>query len=647
MNTARSQAAIALESLSRNLLGDTLDSVITKAIEGLMRLQQPDGHWCFELEADCTIPAEYILLMHFLDDVDESLQLKMAHYLRARQGDDGGWPLYHGGELDISCTIKVYYALKLVGDAPESEHMQRARQVILARGGAARANVFTRIMLAMFEQVPWRAVPYMPPEIVLLPRWFPFHLSKVAYWSRTVMVPLFIIYAFKPKAANPRGVNIRELFITPADQVRDYFPVRSPLNRLFLLMERTSRILLDPLVPGRIRRMAIQRAERWITERLNGEDGLGAIFPAMVNAYVVLTLLDYDKDHPLRVTAKKAIEKLVVDHGDWAYCQPCVSPVWDTGLSCLALQETGDDEAAKAAARGLNWLAPLQVLDEPGDWRDIKPTVAGGGWAFQYANPAYPDLDDTAMVGWAMVAANDPQPYHEPVERAREWLIGLQSKNGGFGAFDADNTHYYLNEIPFADHGALLDPPTADVSARVLALLGRLNRTQDEEVRLRCLNYLRREQETDGSWFGRWGTNYIYGTWSVLSGLEQAGVDMREPWVQRAATWLKSRQRDDGGWGESNDSYADISMSGRDRQSSAHHTAWAVLALLASGDGTSDAIEQGIQWLIEHQGEDGLWDEASFTAPGFPRVFYLKYHGYARYFPLWALAKYRRAQSAA
>lgn len=642
MSTARSQLATALEALSFNGFGETLDRAVTRAVEGLLKLQKDDGHWCFELEADCTIPSEYILLMHFMDEVDESLQAKMAVYLRRRQGADGGWPLYHGGEMDLSCTIKAYYALKLAGDDIGEPHMQRARELILSHGGAARANVFTRITLAMFEQVPWRAVPYMPPEIMLLPRWFPFHLSKVAYWSRTVMVPLFIIYALKPKAVNPKGVHIRELFLTPADQERDYFPVRSTLNRMFLLLERTSRLLLDPLVPARIRRMAIKRAEKWITERLNGEDGLGAIFPAMVNAYVVLHLLDYDPKHPLRATARKAIEKLVVDQGDEAYCQPCVSPIWDTGLACLALQETGEEDALQAARAGLDWLVPLQVTDEPGDWRESAPGVPGGGWAFQYANPHYPDLDDTAVIAWAMDAANDEQAYGAVVERSVNWLVGMQSRNGGFAAFDANNTFFYLNEIPFADHGALLDPPTADVSGRVLAILGRLNRSQDTKVRERCLVYLQREQERDGSWFGRWGTNYIYGTWSVLSALEQAGVNMREPWIKRAVTWLESRQREDGGWGESNDSYADPAFNGRDHQSTAHHTAWALLAILATGDFERPAVERGIRWLMQHQDENGLWEEPWFTAPGFPRVFYLKYHGYARFFPLWALAKFRR-----
>ena len=616
---------------------------LRRAVCGLLQRQQPDGHWCFELEADCTIPAEYILLLHFIGEPEPALEAKLANYLRLRQGADGGWPLYHGGQMDLSCTIKAYYALKLSGEDPAAPHMERARAAILARGGAARANVFTRIALALFGQVPWRAVPYMPPEIMLLPRWFPFHISRVAYWSRTVMVPLFVIWAFKPRAVNPRGVDVAELFTVPPERERRYFPIRSPLNRGLLCLERSARMLLDPLVPGIVRREALSRAEGWIVERLNGENGLGAIFPAMVNAYLALRLFGYPADHPLRQTARRAIDRLLVIDGEIAYCQPCVSPVWDTGLACLALQAVQDPALEADIRRGLDWLADRQVADEPGDWRDSHPGLPGGGWAFQYANPHYPDLDDTALVGWAMDQAGDRARYAHTVERAADWLAGMVSRNGGFASFDSDNTCYYLNHIPFADHGALLDPPTADVSARVLALLGRLGRAHDAGVRRRVLDYLRAEQEPSGAWFGRWGTHYIYGTWSVLSALEQAGVDMTQDWIQRAAAWLESVQREDGSWGESNDAYHEPELAGRADCGTAHQTAWALLGLIAAGRADRPSVHRGISWLLDAQGEDGLWEEPWFTAPGFPRVFYLRYHGYARYFPTWALARYARA----
>jgi len=640
----RPEARYGREGGAARILHETrsarLDEAIAAARDALIARQHESGYWVFELEADCTIPAEYIMMMHFLDEIDAALEAKLAVYLRSRQAAHGGWPLYEGGDFDLSASVKAYYALKLAGDGPEAPHMARARAAILERGGAARANVFTRIALALFGQLPWRGVPYIPVEIMLLPRWFPFHLEKVSYWSRTVMVPLFILTTLKPRAKNPRGVDILELFTTPPDLERHYFPRRGLLNRVFLALDRLGR-LLDPLVPGAMRRLAIRRAEEWVLERLNGDGGLGAIFPAMVNALEILVLLGYPPTDPRRVTAKRALELLLVVHGESAYCQPCVSPVWDSALASLAMHEEGSAEARAAARRALDWLLPLQVLDGPGDWQARRPTLPGGGWAFQFVNSHYPDLDDTAAVVWAMDTAADRDRYSHAVSRALDWLAGMQSRNGGFAAFDADNTHYYLNEIPFADHGALLDPPTSDVTARVVAVLGRLGRPQDRPVLERAIDYLRREQEADGPWFGRWGTNYIYGTWSVLAALAQAGVPASDPMVRRAVAWLRAKQNADGGWGESNDSYADRSLAGGPFESTPYQTAWALLALIASGEAGSEAVRRGVDFLLRTQEPDGLWSHPSFTAPGFPRVFYLKYHGYAAYFPLWALAAYR------
>ncbi|MGH8259127.1 MAG: squalene--hopene cyclase, partial [Steroidobacteraceae bacterium] len=452
-----------------------LDRAIAAARDALIAAQSAAGDWVFELEADCTIPAEYIMMMHFLDEIDVALEARLAVYLRSRQADHGGWPLYQGGKLDLSATVKTYYALKLAGDSPEAPHMARARAAILERGGAARTNVFTRIALALFGQLPWRGVPYIPVEIMLLPRWFPFHLEKVSYWSRTVMVPLFILTTLKPRATNPRGVDILELFTTPPDAERHYFPRRGLLNRVFLTLDRAGR-LIDPLIPRAVRQRAIRRAEQWVLERLNGEGGLGAIFPAMVNALEILVLLGYPPTDPRRMTAKRAIDLLLVGHDRDAYCQPCVSPVWDSALASLAMNEEGSPEALGSAIRALDWLVPLQVLDGPGDWQARRPGLAGGGWAFQFVNSHYPDLDDTAAVVWAMDTSRHRERYTQAMNRALDWLAGMQSRNGGFAAFDADNTHYYLNEIPFADHGALLDPPTADVTARVVAVLGRVGR---------------------------------------------------------------------------------------------------------------------------------------------------------------------------
>jgi squalene-hopene/tetraprenyl-beta-curcumene cyclase len=625
-----------------------LERAIRAARDALLGQQQSDGHWVFELEADCTIPAEYILMMHYLDEIDPALEQRLACYLREQQ-HEGGWPLYQGGPLDLSCTVKAYFALKLAGDSPDAPHMRRARAAILARGGAARTNVFTRIALALYGEVPWRAVPYIPVEIMLLPRWFPFHLEKVSYWSRTVMVPLFVLCTLKPRARNPRRIDIRELFVTAPEHERHYFHLPgegSALARVFFTLDRLFR-LIDPLIPGPMRRRAIARAESWTLERLNGEDGLGAIFPAMVNALEMMVLLGYPPDDPRRVTAKRAIEKLLIEQGERTYCQPCVSPVWDTGLTCLALQTVGDEESLAAARRGLHWLLPRQVLDVRGDWCARRPSVAPGGWPFQYGNAHYPDLDDTAVVVWSMHQADDAPSYGESVERAIAWLIGMQSRNGGFAAFDADNTHYNLNLIPFADHGALLDPPTSDVTARVVTVLGRMGRAEHRAALARALEYLRAEQESDGSWFGRWGTNYIYGTWSVLVALEAAGIGRDDPMVRRAVEWFIARQNTDGGWGESNDSYHPSPGPEQPFPSTAYQSAWAVLALIAAGERDHPAVRRGVEFLLERQDARGLWSDPSFTAPGFPRVFYLKYHGYTAFFPLWALAAYRQGRARA
>ncbi|HEY2404027.1 MAG TPA: squalene--hopene cyclase, partial [Steroidobacteraceae bacterium] len=489
----------------------SLNRSIDLAREELLNRQTDAGYWLFELEADCTIPAEYIMMMHYLDEIDPALEAKIAVYLRSHQADHGGWPLYYGGELNLSCTVKAYYALKLAGDSPDAPHMARARKAILERGGAAHANVFTRIALAMFCQVPWRAVPYIPVEIMLLPRWFPFHLDKVSYWSRTVMVPLFILCTYKPKARNPRNVNIAELFVTPADKEHGYFssgPESSGtkqrlLRSAFLLVDRVFR-MTDFLIPRAMRAAATKRAEDWFLERLNGEDGLGAIFPAMVNALEAMVLLGYPKDDPRRVTAKRALEKLLVIDGNSAYCQPCVSPVWDTALAALAVEESGGPAAAIGAQAALDWLESKQLLDAPGDWQVNRPNLPSGGWPFQFANGHYPDLDDTAAIVWAMQRANESGKYNASIGRALDWLAGMQSSDGGFAAFDVDNTHYNLNQIPFADHGALLDPPTADVTARVVAAMAIVGRQQDKEHLQRAIAFLRHDQTAEGSWFGRW-----------------------------------------------------------------------------------------------------------------------------------------------
>lgn len=620
---------------------------VVSATDALCGRQAADGHWLFPLEADATIPAEYILLNHFLGTPERDLERRIAVYLRRIQSAaHDGWALFHDGDFDLSASVKAYYALKLAGDAPDAPHMARARAAILSRGGAARCNVFTRISLALFGQVPWRAIPAMPIGIMLLPSWSPFHLSKVSYWSRTVIVPLLILMDRKPQAANPDGIDIRELFETPPEDERRYIenPTGKLLGSAFLALDTIVR-RTEPLFPPRLRRRAIAKAVAFVSDRLNGDHGIGGIFPAMANAAMAYRALGYADDHPDYVAARTAIRRLLVIEGDEAWCQPCLSPVWDTALAMLALSEAGvpaDSETIRSAAA---WLRSAQVTEVEGDWSDSRPDLAPGGWPFQYRNDHYPDVDDTAVVGMALHRA-DPEENAIAIRRSVDWILGMQSKSGGWGSFDADNTHYYLNHIPFADHGALLDPPTADVSARCLSYLSQTGCDRDDPRMRAALSFLLSEQEEDGSWFGRWGTNYVYGTWSALSALNAAGIPTDDPAVRKAVTWLISQQREDGGWGEDGFSYWSEHRGRPAMASTATQTAWALLALMAAGETGSDAVRRGIEFLLAAPRRDGKWEERQYNAVGFPKVFYLLYHGYPAYFPLWALARYRRLSEA-
>jgi squalene-hopene/tetraprenyl-beta-curcumene cyclase len=616
-----------------------LDDAIARAAAALKRLQQPDGHFVFELEADATIPAEFVLLLHFLDRVEPKLERKIGVYLRSIQGTHGGWPLFHDGAFNLSASVKAYFALKMIGDDPEAPHMARARAAILAAGGAERANVFTRAQLALYGEVPWRAVPAMPVEIMHLPRWFPFHIDKISYWSRTVLVPLMVLMALRPKARNPRGVHVAELFCTPPSQVRDWIrgPYRSGWGHVFRQLDRVLQ-LAAPVMPAWWRRSAVQKAVAFVTVRLNGEDGLGGIYPAMANTVMMFDTLGYPPEHPDAAIAWAALRKLLVEEQDRAYCQPCLSPVWDTGLAGHALAEAEGGQAAPVVAAN-GWLREKQILDVVGDWQAARPKARPGGWAFQYENPHYPDVDDTAVVAM-LLHRQDPQAHAEAIGRARDWVLGMQGRDGGWGAFDADNNHHYLNHIPFADHGALLDPSTADVTARCVSFLAQTGMTAEAPPMARALAWLRREQEADGSWFGRWGTNYIYGTWSVLCALNAAGLGADDPAVARAVAFLVAVQREDGGWGEDNESY-DQAPAGRYHRSNPSQTAWALLGLMAAGQADHPSVLRGVAWLEAQQGRDGGWREEPYTAVGFPRVFYLRYHGYKLFFPLLALARYR------
>ncbi|MGZ5927954.1 MAG: squalene--hopene cyclase [Rhizomicrobium sp.] len=624
-----------------------VEGAIRAATDAILAEQRPDGHWVYELEADATIPAEYVLLVHYLAETPNlELERKIGAYLRRIQGAHGGWPLYHEGAFDISATIKAYFALKMIGDDIDAPHMTRAREAIRARGGAIKANVFTRILLALYGQTDWANVPTVPVELILLPRWFPIHLSKMSYWARTVIVPLLVLAAKRPLARNPRAVHVPELFVAGVPAASPRAPHQSAGWSAFFTALDWGLKRFEPFWPKKLRARAIEKCRAWTTERLNGEDGLGAIYPAMANSVMMYDALGYAPSHPDRAIARASVEKLLVVKDHEAYCQPCVSPVWDTALVAHALLETKDTKAEAAAVRGLEWLAPLQVLEVKGDWADEKPDVRPGGWAFQYRNDYYPDLDDTAVVVMAMDRAAksgiSPQ-YKNEIARGAEWVDGLQSRNGGWGAFDADNSYTYLNNIPFADHGALLDPPTEDVSGRCVGMIAQLG---SDKTRLAAgVGYLRKAQMADGSWFGRWGVNYIYGTWSALAGLNAAGLTPEDPTMRRAADWLVTIQNADGGWGEDCSSYKLDYKGYEPAPSTASQTAWALLGLMAAGQVDHPAMARGVAYLKRTQGPDGLWTQPHYTGGGFPRVFYLNYHGYPKFFPLWALSRYRNLKT--
>jgi len=630
---------------------DALEKSITSASGALRDLQQGDGHWVFELEADDTIPAEYILLRHHLGEpVDAVLEGKIANYICRRQGAHGGWALVADGAFDMSASVKAYFALKMIGHSTDSAHMVRAREAILARGGAIHSNVFTRFTLAMYGVTTWRAVPLLPVEIMLLPMWSPFHINKISYWARTTIVPLMVLAALKPRARNAKGIGIDELFLENPREIGPNAKAPHQSWGWFLLFRGLDSILrvIEPLFPGSLRQRAIDAALAFTEERLNGEDGMGAIYPPMANIVMMYDALGKDEDFPPRADTRRGLDKLLVIADEEAYCQPCVSPIWDTTLTAHAMMEAGGEAAVASAKRGLDWLVPKQVLDVKGDWAVKRPNTRPGGWAFQYNNAYYPDLDDTAVVVMSMdrmQRATGGREYDAAIARGREWIEGMQSHDGGWAAFDVNNLEYYLNNIPFSDHGALLDPPTEDVTARCISMLAQLGETRDNPQVARGIEYLRKTQHPEGSWYGRWGMNFIYGTWSVLCALNAVGVSHQDPMIRKAVDWLVSVQNQDGGWGEDAVSYRLDYRGLEPAPTTASQTAWALLGLMAAGEVGNPVVARGVEYLIATQTEKGLWDEQRYTATGFPRVFYLRYHGYSKFFPLWALARYRNLKN--
>ncbi len=604
-----------------------------KLLENQKSKKLKEGCYVYELEADSTISSEYILLMHYLGKINLKLQDKIVSYLLDKQNQSGGWPLFFDGETDLSASVKAYYALKLSGMNEKSKPIIKARKCIINLGGAENVNVFTKISLALFGQISWDSIPFMPIEIMKFPHWFPFNIYKISYWSRTVLVPLLLIMNRKPLASNPNKISISELFLDPENQRRklDLVSKKKILSKFFIFLDHGARKLF-PLFSKKYKKVCENMALNWTFERLNGEDGLGGIFPAMVNSLIAFHTVDKVKYNNEIKIAKKAIDRLIIEKKNYAYCQPCFSPVWDTGWMGIVKLENNDNVDDL-----VNWFLEKEIKIK-GDWAYNKTNFKAGGWAFQFNNPYYPDVDDTALVGMFLERYNrikNNKSVMNAIRRTRRWIISMQSKNGGWGAFDIDNQHYTLNSIPFADHGALLDPPTADVSARCLSFLKQLNDPKDSESINNAIKFLVSEQEKDGSWYGRWGTNYIYGTWSVLSALNLVEFKNKKKVINKAVNYLVNMQRKDGGWGEDGKSYYK-GFENLNKKSTPSQTAWALMGLLAAGKIESVEVERGLKFLTK---KNSKFKENYFTAVGFPKVFYLKYHGYAEYFPLLAISK--------
>jgi squalene-hopene/tetraprenyl-beta-curcumene cyclase len=618
-------------------------TAVQRSQDHLLRLQAPAGYWVGELEADATITSEYLLLRHLLGTVDRDLERKAIAYLRERQCEDGSWSLYEAGAGDLSATIKAYFAMKLAGVPQSDRALTRARDSVTVRGGLTQANVFTKITLALFGQYPWGGVPAMPVEIVLLPRWSYFNIWEISYWSRTVLVPLLVIMDRRPVHPVPRGLGLDELWSHQLHLDDPTYARRGLVSwKNFFIGVDGFLKTWEAFGPRPWRAHAVRAAHDWLLPRAAAPGGLGGIYPAMVNAILALRVLGYPDDHRLIAGQLKEIEALGIEEARRFHVQPCVSPVWDTALAMHALLDSGLPPGHSALGRAADWLLDRQVL-ESGDWQVKRPGLEPGGWAFQFDNPYYPDLDDTAVavMGLGQVDHPDDGRRRAAIERGVRWLRGMQDRNGGWASFDTDQHRLLFNNIPFADHGALLDPATEDLTARCIECFGRLGASRDDPAVRRGIAFLRRTQTAEGGWYGRWGVNYLYGTWSVLRALGAVGIGIEDPMVARAVRWLEARQNADGGWGETCDSYAQPAMAGLG-VSMPSQTAWALLGLMAAGRADSPAVERGIDHLLRTQRPDGGWDDPLWNGTGFPRVFYLKYHLYAHYFPLWALGIWRR-----
>jgi squalene-hopene/tetraprenyl-beta-curcumene cyclase len=643
-----------------------VEAAVARSCDQILSQQHPDGYWCGELEADSMLEADYIFLHTLLESGDPGRMKRALTEILRYQNEDGSWSIYPGGPGNISLAVKCYFSCKLMGMGPEHPILLRAREWILANGGVVACNTFTKIYLCALGQYDYDAVPAIPPEIVLAPNWFYFNIYEISSWSRAILVPLSIIYAKKPFKKIPAEQGIDELFVGGRENAN----LRLRMDRknlvswrnFFLMADRAFHIV-EAVYIRPLRKLALKKAEKWMLERLEMSDGLGAIYPAMLNAIVALRCLGYSDDDPQVIRARDEFEKLgiedpgVPDYSEPTFrMQPCMSPVWDTAYAIFALGEAGVPKTDPRLLKAADWMLAKEVRNK-GDWAVKVRNSEPGGWYFEFNNEFYPDTDDTAQVLLSLSKVENPREryQYDVSQRAINWLFAMQCKSGGWASFDKDNTKMIFQYIPFADHNAMLDPPTVDITGRILEMLATYGYTRADKRVEKAIQFIFREQESDGSWFGRWGVNYIYGTFLVLRGLEAMGVWNHEPQIQQAAEWIRMVQNSDGGWGESCQSYDDPNTRGIGL-STPSQTAWAILGLLAAGDNRSDSVAKGVRWLLERQKPNGEWDESTgqgatrqalYTGTGFPRVFYLAYHMYRNYFPLLALTTYKRAMESA
>jgi squalene-hopene/tetraprenyl-beta-curcumene cyclase len=623
-------------------LESQIEQAISRSRDWMLAAQAQDGYWWGELEADTTLESDYILYLHILGQLKSEKTAKLARYIRERQLPDGGWYIFYGGPSELNATVKAYVALRLAGDSASAPNMRLAKAKILELGGLEATNSYVRFYLAMVGAVGWDMVPSMPPEMMLLPDWFPLNLYEMSSWTRGIVVPLAIVYAHKPEWRLPEGIDVTDLFKVPGQRPASFAWDKSPFTwrNAFLALERGLK-LYERLKWKPFRKLALHRARNWMHEHLERSEGLGTIYPAMMNSIFALLAESHDVNDPLVHREVKYFERYEIeDEKDGTIrVQPCISPVWDTAIAMVSLEEAGLDPSHPALVAAERWVLKNQILG-PGDWQVKNKKAAPGGWAFEFQNDFYPDVDDTAFVLMALgrVADPDSAPLRASIRRGMAWLVSMQNSDGGFGAFDHENNLQFLNHIPFADHNAMLDPSTADVTARVLECLGQFGWPATHPVVDRARAFIKHDQTPEGSWYGRWGVNYVYGTSGVLRAFETIGLSS-DPDCRRAAEWLRSVQNSDGGFGESILSYYDAALKGQGK-STASQTAWALIGLLATVGPKDPASERAAAWLTEHQNEDGSWDEPEFTGTGFPCVFYLKYHLYRNSFPLYALARF-------